>query len=207
MLDIFQKGRYEPIPAGFKEEGEKALRALAKFQKRFHLPDTDTTINAIRDEIVGRLLGFNLLNKNKHGFDAKKSSAEEYLEVKQCSISSGSLGGTWNDTNEEKAQAFSDPRLYTAVAIWEGASDLQFIVFGQNPALGTHLLRLVRNRPSGSRSTQTIPISKLINDFSFVVVCPSGKTKEEILHLLQERAPSLGRNLRISDIKTAEEVH
>ncbi len=54
--------------------------------------DTDTTINTIRDAIIANYLGFDLLNTEKHGFDAKKSNKEHFLEVKQCSISSKTRG-------------------------------------------------------------------------------------------------------------------
>ena len=56
--------------------------------------------------MVANYLGYDLLNWDKHGFDAKKSKEDKFLEVKQCSFSSNSWGGTWNDTNEEKALAF-----------------------------------------------------------------------------------------------------
>jgi hypothetical protein len=52
------------------------------------------------------------------------------------------LGCTWNDTNEEKVLAFSDDRLFTVVAAWKGASDLQFMVYGQHKELGELLVWL-----------------------------------------------------------------
>lgn len=76
------------------------------------------------------------------------------------------MGGTWNDTNEEKAKAFSDSRLYTAIGIWKGASDLQFIVFGQHKKLGKYLLeRVIAVQNSSTRSTQSIDIMKLIKKY------------------------------------------
>ena len=47
----------------------------------------------------------------------KKINVEHFLEVKQCSLSREILSGTWNDTNEEKALAFSDNRIFTVVAV------------------------------------------------------------------------------------------
>jgi hypothetical protein len=121
--------------------GHSFLEELSKFQERFEIYDTDTTINAIRDAIIiANYLGFDLLNFNKHGLMLKKSNCEQYL--KQCSISSESWGGTWNDTNEEKALAFSDERLFTVIAVWKGAGDLQFMVYGQHKELGALLHRL-----------------------------------------------------------------
>lgn len=99
-MDIFEKGNYKPLPASFKMRGIFALEELNKFQQEFEIYDTDTTINEIRDAIVAGYLGFDLLNFEKHGFDAKSSEKDIFLEVKQCSIFSQRLGGTWNDTNE-----------------------------------------------------------------------------------------------------------
>ena len=123
-MDIFKKGNYQPIPASFRTKGIFALEELTKFQIEFNSYDTDTTINEIRDAIVANYLGFDLLNFDKHGFDAKHSKKNKFLEVKQCSIFSKRLGGTWNDTNEEKAKAFSDKRLY-----------IQQLVFGKVQAI------------------------------------------------------------------------
>jgi len=122
-MNIFDKGTFKPVPHEFRTLGLCSLVELSKFQEQFEIYDTDTTINAIRDAMIANYLNFDLLNMDKHGFDAKKSTSDHYLEVKQCSISSKTWGGTWNDTNEAVALAFSDPRLFTVVAIWKGASD------------------------------------------------------------------------------------
>ena len=183
--NLFTKGDYRPIPADFRVAGVQALAALTDFQKAFEMFDTDTTVNTIRDAMVGQYLGFDLINFNKHGFDAKadvteQTGSEQFLEIKQCSISSSTLGGVWNDTSEEKAVAFCDSRVFTVVAVWKGASDLQFMVFGRNPALGKEILRRVQTRKPGARSTQNIPIQKLIKDFGFRVVCPPDRTQGDV---------------------------
>jgi len=72
-MGIFNKGAYKPIPADFRTLGILSLQELSKFQDKFKIYDTDTTINSIRDAIVANYLGFDLLNFDKHGFDAKKS--------------------------------------------------------------------------------------------------------------------------------------
>ncbi len=185
-MDIFKKGDYRPIPPSFRAKGIFALEELTKFQEEFDNYDTDTTINEIRDAIVANYLGFDLLNFEKHGFDAKNSKRKKYLEVKQCSIFSNRLGGTWNDTNEEKAKAFSDKRLYTAVGVWKGASDLQFIVFGQHIELGKYLLKRVRAvANSSTRSTQNIDIAIMIKEWFFFVVVPPDKTKNFVYKLFE----------------------
>ncbi len=205
-MTIFEKGNYQPISHEFRTQGIVALQGLAQFQEQFKKSDTDTTINEIRDAIIANYLGFDLLNTEKHGFDAKKSDSESFLEVKQCSISSKSWGGTWNDTNEEKAVAFSDSRLFTVVGIWSGASDLQFMVYGQNEELGRHLLSLVVNRKNGSRSTQSIPIQKLIKDYSFSVVCPPDKRCSDVFRLLINYKRDIIKYLAENDIKELRDI-
>lgn len=205
-MTIFEKGNYKIVPTEFRTFGIASLEELSKFQEKFEMFDTDTTINTIRDAIIANYLDFDLLNFDKHGFDAKKSNKKHFLEVKQCSISSESWGGTWNDTNEEKALAFSDDRLFTAVAVWKGASDLQFLVYGQNKKLGELLHRLVVNRKVGSRSTQSVSIQKLIKDFSFSVICPPDKTKEYILKLLINYSKTLVNYVELNNIKTIRDI-
>ena len=204
-MGIFEKGNYRPISSEFRTRGIVSLQELSKFQEKFRIYDTDTTINSIRDAIVANYLGYDLLNFDKHGFDAKKSNSEIYLEIKQCSITSERLGGTWNDTSIEKAKAFSDPRLFTAVAIWKGASDLQFIVYGQHEGVGKYLFDKVVNRKAGSRSTQSIGIEKLIKTYKFDIVCPPDKTKEFVCSILVNYQRNLAEYVELSNIKTIQD--
>jgi len=206
-MNIFEKGDYKTVSHIFRTKGLFALKELTKFQKEFNIWDTDTTINEIRDSIVAHYLGFDLLNFDKHGFDAKSSKTGNFLEVKQCSIFSKSLSGTWNDTNEEKAKAFMDKRVYTAVGVWKGASDLQFIVFGQSKKLGEYLLKRVKAVANTStRSTQTIPIQKMIKEYGFCVIAPPNKSKCFVYELLLNYQSSLSKVLKKEDIKLIEDV-
>jgi hypothetical protein len=205
-MDIFEKGDFQPVPVGFLSKGRAALEELSSFQTEFGIYDTDTTINAIRDGIIANYLDFDLVNMEKHDFDAKRKDKNEFLEVKQCSFSSKSWGGTWNDTNEEKARAFSDKRLFTVVAMWQGATNLAFMIYGQNAALGEHLHRLVVNRKEGSRSTQSVSVQSLIKDFGFSVIVPPDKTKEYVCNLLVDYDKSLLDYVGIHRIKTINDV-
>jgi hypothetical protein len=202
LQSIFNKGNFEPIKEDFQSEGKTSLRHLSLFQEKFNTFDTDTTINAIRDSIIASYLGYDLINTEKHGFDAKKSKTGEFLEIKQCSITSGSWGGTWNDTNEEKAKAFGDPRVFTAVGVWRSAADLEFIVYGQNQKMGEYLYQKVISRKSGSRSTQSISIQKLIKDWGFVVFLPPGKSKQFAIQDIVQYQKSLNDYVTLETIKT-----
>ncbi|MCG2724807.1 MAG: hypothetical protein L6420_00895 [Elusimicrobia bacterium] len=79
-MNIFKKGDYRAIPANFRTLGILALSELSKFQDKFKIFDTDTTINTIRDTIVANYMGFDLINFDKHGFDAKKVSQMNFLK-------------------------------------------------------------------------------------------------------------------------------
>jgi len=183
MVDIFNKGNFEKIDKVLLNKGLDLLQTIGRFQAEINSYDTDTTINSIRDSLVANYLGFDLINTEKHGFDAKKSQQESFLEIKQCSFSSIRLGGTWNDTNEEKANAFKSPNLFTAVAIWKGACEIMFIVYGQSSKLGGYLLDKVINRKAGSRSTQSVDIADLIVKYNFKVVAID-KSKKETSQIL-----------------------
>ncbi len=207
-MNIFDKGDFKRITHPFKQSGLSTLRDLTKFQEEFSElagGDTDTTINAIRDSLVASYLNFDLLNTSKHGFDAKASNEDRFLEIKQCSIVSKTWGGTWNDTNEEKANAFSDRRLFTAVAVWKGAGDLQFIVYGQDERLGHYLLEKVQNRKQGSRSTQSVSLSKLL-DWDFNVIVPPNMEKSKVKEMLILSNTKIARKLEERSLLSIGEV-
>lgn len=178
-MSIFKKGNFRRPARNYIRMGRLALRRLSEFQNTFDIQDTDTTVNSIRDSIIAKHFHFDLVNMDKHGFDAKNSGTKEFLEVKQCSVSAKRWGGTWNDTNLEKAKAFSGRKLFTAVAVWKGADDLQFVVFGKSKKLGDYLKEKIKNRKNGSRSTQTISITKLI-EWGFSVHVPPGKNRRNL---------------------------
>lgn len=180
-LSIFRKGRYVDIDNNFIAETVKVLQPLYEIQKKYNKFDADTFINEFRDSLVGRYLGYELVNELKHGFDGKKTDKEEYLEVKQASFSSSSWGGTFNDTNLEKAEAFKDKKTYLAVAIWDGMTELLAIVYGQNSEIGYFLEEAVnRVANTSTRSTQSLSVSALVNKYGFKVIAPPAKTKEEV---------------------------
>lgn len=51
-MNIFDKGNFQPVPTEFRTFGILALTELSKFQEKFEIYDTDTTINAIRDAMI-----------------------------------------------------------------------------------------------------------------------------------------------------------
>lgn len=178
-LDIFHKGKFEPINSGFIKESFVAMKPLMDIQVKYNKLDNDTFFNEIKDGIIASKLGFDLVNTHKHGFDAKKSYKEEYLEVKQVSLSAQSWGATFNDTNLDKAYAFMDQKLFLAVGIWSGLCDLQFIIYGQHLGIGEYLEQKIKNKRPESRSTQTISVSNLVQKYGFKII-PVKLQKAEI---------------------------
>ena len=76
--------------------------------------------------------------------------------------------------------------VYLCLAVWKNASDLLFIVYGQNKKIGEWLDQKVSKFLSGKggvRSTQSISMSQLIFDYGFDVICIN-KTKEEVRQIL-----------------------
>jgi len=186
-LGVFGKGNFQKIDNNFMVEGQSVLQEVELVQEKFAKPDTDTFINELRDSIAGHALGFKLVNLDKHGFDCKLSKDREiYLEVKSASFGAGSWGATFNDTTLEKASAFKDEKLYLALAVWRNASDLLFICFGQNEAIGDYLESKVRHFKERNtvRSTQSIGLSRLVFEFGFKIYTVT-KSKKDLLELLR----------------------
>lgn len=183
---MFEKGKFSYINTEFIEEGVLTLRELQKVQEKFKKYDTDTFINELRDQIVGRTLGFNLVNVEKHGFDCKMGQKKDiFLEVKAASYDSKTWNATFNDTTIEKAKCFKSKKLYLALAIWKDASDLLFVCFGQNENIGKWLEDKVKWFKEGNtvRSTQSISFSKLIKEYGFKI-CVVDREKEEVKKLI-----------------------
>ncbi len=200
-LSLFDKGCFKTISNEFMSEGHEALEEVTKIQEKYNKPDTDTFINELRDSIAGYTLGFDLVNIEKHGFDCKKTTKNIFLEVKSASFSSSTWTATFNDTTLEKAESFKDEKVYLALAIWKNASDLLFIIYGQNERIGDFLEEKVRWFKSGHtvRSTQSISASQLINDYGFKILAVN-KSKEEVLTILRLKSRSF-KHLTIEDIE------
>lgn len=170
-LAIFKKVCFEPINREFLVETTSAIDPLMKIQIKYKKLDNDTFFNEYKDSLIASYLNFELINTQKHGFDAKKSINEDiYLEVKQVSLSANSWGATFNDTNQEKAQAFMDEKMFLEVGVWQGLSELKFIVYGQNPDIGDYLLNRILTRKPNSRSTQNISLKDLVVKYGFFIM-------------------------------------
>ena len=176
MHNLFAKGRFAPINERFIKESIIQLKGLAAIQAKYRKGDMDTLLNELHDSIVGKYLGFELVNTEKHGFDCKLNKAQDiFLESKTVSYLSNSWNATFNDTTMEKADAFRDKKVWLALSLWQNASDLLCICFGQNKKIGDLLEDGVKKHQAGKtvRSTQSISFSKLVFDLHFKILSPS----------------------------------
>lgn len=196
MMKLFEKGNFQPIDTNFISRSIDAFQDLARIQEEFSKTDTDTFMNEVRDSVTALHCGFTHINTEKHGFDARRVSRNpefdfDYLEVKSASFSANTWQATFNDTNLEKANDFKQANVFLALAVWKGAADLIFVCYGQNLRLGEYLEERVNaflSGKAGVRSTQTVPLAKLVNDFGFKIYAV-GKNPTEVREIIFANSP------------------
>lgn len=189
-MNLCEKGNFVEINDSFLKKSLDVFQDLSRIQDEFDKNDTDTFMNEVRDSIAAKYLGYTHINTEKHGFDARRKSVNDgfeydYLEVKTASFAAKSWQATFNDTNLEKANLFTKQNVYLALSVWKGAADLLFVVYGQNKKLGQFLSeKIPQQKANGQRQTQSLPISKLVNDFNMNIYAVN-KTPKELFQLFQ----------------------
>lgn len=187
-------GKFEKINESFLDETFDVFALLETIQKKYGKTDNDTIINEARDAKVAQVLGYNNINTDKHGWDAK-ADTEEFLEVKQASIASHSIGATFNDTTIEKTEEISKGNVTIALAVWSSLKDLLFVVYGKNAAIGEHLKqKIIQSKANNAirPGTQSITMKDLIVKFGFKVR-PVSMGKEEITKTLFGKMKTLNK--------------
>ena len=194
MNNTGQHGKFERINENFLNETFDVFSLLEAIQQKYGKTDNDTIINEARDAKVAQVLGYNNINTDKHGWDAK-ADTEEFLEVKQASITSHSIGATFNDTTIEKAEEISKGNVTIALAVWSSLKDLLFVVYGKNAAIGEHLKQKIIHSKANNAirpGTQSITMKDLIVKFGFKVR-PVSMSKEEITETLFGKMKTLNK--------------
>lgn len=194
MNNTGQHGKFERINENFLNETFDVFSLLETIQQKYGKTDNDTIINEARDAKVAQVLGYNNINTDKHGWDAK-ADTEEFLEVKQASISSHSIGATFNDTTIEKTEEISKGNVTIALAVWSSLKDLLFVVYGKNAAIGEHLKQKIIHSKANNAirpGTQSITMKDLIVKFGFKVR-PVSMGKEEITETLFGKMKTLNK--------------
>lgn len=188
---LVDKGNFQPIDDTFLVKSLDVFQDLSKIQDEYNKHDTDTFMNEVHDAMAAKYLHYTHINTEKHGFDARRVSPIannfDYLEVKTASYDAQSWQATFNDTNLEKANLFKQENVFLALAVWKGAASLLFIVYGKSRALGDLLEEKVNNfltKHTTVRSTQSVSLSKLVNEFGFKVYAVH-KTPNEVYDIIR----------------------
>lgn len=178
MTYFESKGNYKNIDNYKNKEIKNIISQLDNYSQN---QDLDTFINEYKDSKCAYILGFNYVNKKKHGFDAKDDN-NNFLEVKQSRFYNNSLKCTFNDTTIEKANSFTMDNVYLALSVCKNLSDISFIVYGKNKNLGKFLLERVKEQNNkGIRRSQSVSLTRLIKKYSFNIK-PVTMNKDEIIY-------------------------
>lgn len=189
MSKTVSHGKFEKINESFMEETFKAFEILEAIQRKYGKTDNDTVINEARDAKVAQVLGYDDINTDKHGWDAKDDS-DKFLEVKQASATANHICATFNDTTEEKAEELGSENLTIALAVWSSLRSLQFVVYGSNPEIGPFLRdKIIAAKQKGHirPGTQSISMNDLIFKFGFKIN-PVNMKKEDIREFLKTKS-------------------
>lgn len=162
-----------------------ALASVSKIQKEMGA-NNDEFVGRVQEAKVAKELGFKLQNADKHGIDAKFSDdTERYVEVKNATYDGKTPSATFNDTTIEKANLFKEPNMWLALGVWRNLHDLLFICYVSNPNIGDFLEKRVNSFLDGNgvRSTQSIPLTTLLEEYDAKIL-PVSATSEEICSML-----------------------
>jgi hypothetical protein len=113
-----------------------------------------------------------------------KGDTDTFLEVKSVSFDADTWSATFNDTNQEKANAFKKENIFLCLSLWRYACEPIFFAYGHNPNIGIFLESKMNNRKEGSRSTQSISLQNLVNTYKFTIYSVH-KTVEQLYDILQ----------------------
>lgn len=194
MNNTSKHGNFERINENLLTETFDVFELLEAIQKKYGKTDNDTIINEVRDAKVAQVLGFGNINTDKHGWDAK-TDKEEFLEVKQASMSANHISATFNDTSLEKADELGKENLTVALAIWSSIRNLLFIVYGKNPEIGPYIKnKIIAAKEAGHTrpGTQSITLKDLLVKFGFKIR-PVNMSKEDIASTLYGKMKTLKR--------------
>ena len=153
------------------------LQATMEYQLARCIKDDDRALEIAKGEQVARVLGYDLYNEQKHGFNALNSQTEEQLEIRHISLPNTST--TWNDYTLEKCQKFAEPQgVFTAVAIWDHCT-LICAIYGRDERLGKELMRQLKMKKPDTRKSLNIRLSQFLGwDFEI-----RGFQEREVIYL------------------------
>ena len=185
-ISLLDKWRFEPIDEQFITVSLDVFQWVSKIQKEYSKWDTDTFMNEVRDSIAAKFLNFTHVNIDKHWFDARRFNWTnyDYLEVKTASFNADTWWATFNDTNQDKADAFKEDNVYLCLSLRKYASDPVFFAFWKNGKIWEFLENRMLNRPNWTRSTQSISLQNLVLEYWFFIYSVN-KDIEDLFNILQ----------------------
>ena len=196
MSNTGQHGKFKRIDEKFMEEAFNAFGAIEAVQNKYGKTDNDTVINEARDAKVSSILGYDYINTDKHGWDSM-NDVGKFLEVKQASASSHSIGATFNDTSIDKTEELATGDVEIALAVWSSMRNLLFIVHGVNPDIGPHMKQKIiaaTERGNIRPGTVTISMKDLLVKYGFKVR-PVSFTKDQTSEFLFGKMKKLHKEI------------
>jgi hypothetical protein len=186
---------------------EEMLNQVKRYQEERDMYDSDRCLNEAKDGLAGRLIGFNIVNRSKNGFDCKNSNGE-LLEVKAINFCSKEWSPIFNDTTESKALEFKNENVYVQVPIFLNAKDISFFLIGNNPDVGDFLLTAARNfkKSTSRRCSPKIEVTQLYSKYNFKIVAVD-ESKEQVVERLKNKYKKAFKDITADDIMTVDEYN
>lgn len=184
---------------------EEMLNQVKCYQEERDMYDSDRCLNEAKDGLAGRLIGFNIVNRSKNGFDCKNSNGE-LLEVKAINSCSKEWSPVFNDTTEPKALEFKNKNVYVQVPIFINAKDISFFLIGNNPDIGDFLLTAARNfkKSNSRRCSPKIEVTQLYSKYNFKIVAVD-ESKKQVVERLKNKYKKAFKDITVDDIMTVDE--
>ena len=187
------KANIKAISAGMKQ--------YAELEKLFNLPQIQSN-RFFRDCIIGSLCGVSEMNTDMHGWDGGFPNGF-YFENKNISAhskSSCSYALKFQDTSEEKLAELCQG-VIAATTAWFNSGEPAFLMVGNTKNVRDELVASYRPQ---TRRSNTVSMTRCLNKgFKLVAL---GYTKEQVISVISDKFPRLGRSLTPADIYTEEEL-
>ena len=181
VSNFLQRGEFRAADELPLKEINGITKKLVKIQKSLDI-QMNTMMTMFRDGRTGRTLGFDLVNTNPHGIDCKHNNRDLYLEVKSIDWNNDrglSTNINLTNTNEDKAQAFSDRKLFLGISVWGDVDDLMFIIIGQDKRISQEMeKKYLEQQQTGKPACYKPTLHKLIHTYGFKVIAVNREVED-----------------------------
>lgn len=204
--ECIDQNRFAILTAEEIEVYNNLLDAISICQEKLNMYDTDRIVNEAKDGLAGRLIGFNVLNRSKNGFDCENSNGE-LLEVKAIGHESD-WSATFNDTTEAKALEFKKKNVYIQAPVYLTAKKISFFLIGNNPEVGDFLLDAARkyNKSKSRRCSPKLQVTKMYTKYGFKIVAVD-ESKEQVVNRLKNKHKKVFSDITVNDIMSVAEYN